>query len=57
MVRFLMYFNLFTDGVVRFGINKCLWMLSSLADGAVGIFVFVFSDGDGSNGRIIDCHK
>jgi len=31
VVRFLMEFNLITDGVVRFGINL-LWTVSSLAD-------------------------
>jgi len=31
-----------TDGVVRFGINNCLWTASSLADDVVCIYSFHF---------------
>jgi len=39
------FFSFLTDGVVRFGINNCLWTLSSLADGAVCIFFPFLTDG------------
>ena len=45
VVRILLQINLFTDGVVRFGMNNCMWTVSSLADGALCIFVSFLTDG------------
>jgi len=36
------FFSFLTDGVVPFGINNCLWTVSSIADDVVCIYSFHF---------------